>query len=268
MSIFDFDSYKDFFNSWVKLQPNRGRGLLSQLAKTLQVNTTLMSLIFKGSSHLTQEQAIVTAQFMNLLPLQSDYFIQLVNLERTARPQARQYIQQKLFEIKQQAENLQSRLNAKSELEASDYAQFFSHWIYTALFLQVAIHEKIERAQLSTVFNCDKSLVHEAIEFLVQTSVLSETNGLLSMGVTQIYIGQQSQFLRNHLSNWRQRAGEVIQNNNLKENIFYSCPIVLSHTDAQLIAEKIRTLIEDFNKIAGPSKSEKLMCLNVDWFSF
>lgn len=266
MSIFSFNDYKDFFNWWLKNQPNKGRGILSNLAKKLEVNTTLMSLIFKGNSHLTHEQAIVTAQFLDLTDLQTDYFIQLVNLDRTARKQAREYIEQKLAALRLQAQNLQTRLGATSELETKDYAQFFSHWIYTALFLHVAIHDKIERTQLLSAFDCEKSLLHEALNFLTEKSVLVETNHKFSLGLTQIYIGNQSQFLRNHLANWRQKSLEVVRDQNIKDNVFYSCPIVLSKKDVGVISEKLRVLIEEFNKTAGPSASEEMMCLNIDWF--
>lgn len=66
--------------------------------------------------------------------------------------------------------------------------------------------------------------------------------------------------------NWRFKANEVIQHANLKDELFFSYPIVISKKDQKIIKEKILSWIEEFSKIAGPSNSEELMCLNIDWF--
>lgn len=51
-------------------------------------------------------------------------------------------------------------------------------------------------------------------------------------------------------------------------DLFYTCPMSLSKTDAELIRQKLLATIEEAVKILGPSPSETTQCLNIDWFEF
>lgn len=267
MNLYSIDDYKKLFLTWSQRQPKRGRGVLSQLARHLEVHSTLLSLIFKGSSHLTPEQAILTAQFMKLTPLETEYFCMLVQQERVAKASARRYVETRLQELRRESENLRKSLNAQSDLQEADYATFFSHWIYSWMFLQVAVSPGMSKMSLLNLTPVDGQIQEAALQFLLEKGVLLEQDLKLQIGSRQIYVGRESTFLRNHLINWRSKSIEQIRDHNDPEDLYFSSPVAVSHADRKVIAQKIRELLQEFKTVSDPSASEIVCCLNMDWFA-
>jgi len=266
LNLFSILDYKELFAAWLIRQPKKGRGLLSALADHLGVHSTLLSLIFKGNSHLTSEQAILTAQFMNLNTLETEYFFTLVQQDRVSKPQARKYIENRLQELREQSENLKKSLEARSDLSEASYATFFSHWIYTWTFLQIAIQPGVSRSAFLKTTPVDLQLQESALQFLLDTGVLVEKDLQLHLGSRQIYVGRESVFLRNHLINWRTKSMEHIRDRNQNEDLYFSSPVAVSFEDRKVIAQKIRQFLQEFKSVTDPSESQIVCCLNIDWF--
>ena len=55
-------------------------------------------------------------------------------------------------------------------------------------------------------------------------------------------------------------------NEEKKDSIYYTGPMVVSEKDIGWIREKLVQTIKEITDKARKSSSEKLMCLNVDWF--
>lgn len=266
MNFFAENDYKKLFLRWMSQQPKQGRGLMSALAVHLEVHSTLLSLIFKRDSHLTSEQAVLTAQFMNLNVLETDYFCTLVQLERVAKPQARKYYENKLKQLRSESENLKKSLEAQSDLTEESYATFFSHWMYTWMFLKVATQPGISKSALLKNAVVDTVLQESVLQFLLDKSVLKEKDMKLYLGSRQIYVGRESVFLRNHLMNWRQKATEQIRDHFEIEDLFFSSPVALTKADKKIVSQKIREFLSEFKGVTDPSDSEIICCLNIDWF--
>src|SRR5690349_11426142 len=82
MTIFTYSDYKLFIRERVQLMPHRGRGQFRQMALHLDVNSTVISQIFKGSRHLSPEQGLKIAQYLGLADLETRYFLNLIYKER------------------------------------------------------------------------------------------------------------------------------------------------------------------------------------------
>jgi len=50
------------------------------------------------------------------------------------------------------------------------------------------------------------------------------------------------------------------------EELAYTAPMTLSRSDAIRIRSLLADLVEKVDQIVVPSPSEKLFCLNLDWF--
>lgn len=70
MEIFDFTDYKKFIVSLLKLGPKKGRGSLKKMAEHLQVNSVVMSQIFKGDRNLNLEQAWELSEYFGFSELE------------------------------------------------------------------------------------------------------------------------------------------------------------------------------------------------------
>jgi hypothetical protein len=70
-SVFDFQNYRIFLNTWIKSQGSKAHGLKSKLASASQVSSTLMSLVLKGEKSLSLEQAILLTEFLAMNDLET-----------------------------------------------------------------------------------------------------------------------------------------------------------------------------------------------------
>ena len=77
-----FNNYKQFLLNLIESYPKRGRGLFLKIASYLNVHSTLISQVLRGSKDFTLEQAFKVAEFFALNRLDTDYFLTLVQLEK------------------------------------------------------------------------------------------------------------------------------------------------------------------------------------------
>lgn len=266
MTIFEYKSYKKFVNDWLKLRPKAGHGEFRRFAEHLSVNSTFITQVFRGSVDLSVEQAYKLTQYLGLTDKEKDYFLLLVQVERAGDKSLKDYFQNKLAAAKQESTNLKDRLKASSELKKEHYYQFFSHWHYTVIVLLTALDKYQTAAQISEHLQLPLLQLRPMLDFLMEIGILQETKGKIKIKNLNIFVGQDSESVRRHHQNFRFKSQQFLDNADLSKNLFFTNPAVVSKEDAELIREKLIQFIEQYRKIAVPSPSEELYCLNIDWF--
>lgn len=53
-----------------------------------------------------------------------------------------------------------------------------------------------------------------------------------------------------------------------EQDLFYTCPMSLSTEAAEQVRNMLPTFIETVLEVVRPSPSERVACLNIDWFGF
>jgi plasmid maintenance system antidote protein VapI len=82
ISIFDYESYKEYFAKRIESMPRKGHGQLSRLASQLGVPPVTVSQIFKGDRELTLDQALEVSGFLGLSTAEQEYLFLLVQKAR------------------------------------------------------------------------------------------------------------------------------------------------------------------------------------------
>lgn len=264
-SIFESENYKSYVNQWISKQPNKGRGLLSQIAKELGIHTTLLSHTLRGDKNLTTEQAILLAEFMSLPTIESDYFLLLVQIERAGNFKLKQKYQRDLSKIKKEANEVSKRIKSSVELSAEEKAQFYSSWLYSGVRQLSCINGYNSVQELSKAFNVKKEEFNRVLEFLLETGLCKEQNGKIIIGTANTHIDSKSPYVFQHHKNWRIKAFEK-HNNLLPEELIYTAPFTISNKDFEVIREEIILLIQKLMSTAQKTKDERLACLNIDLF--
>lgn len=264
MNIFEFTSYKKYFQARLKAMPKKGHGQLLKIAKFLSVHTTFLTHVFKGSSNLSAEQALKLTKYLELDTLETDYFMNLVHFERAGDTDCQAYYQQQLDQLQKKSFNLKTRVKAQKVLDEKDQALFYSEWTYSAVNLLTAIDGFQDAYSIAEQVNLPVVEVKRILDFLVQTGLCLLEKDQYRIGDAQTFLGKDSPMLRRHLLNWRTKAMEQAHKNEA-EDLMFSNPIVLSEKDFQTIHRLILNLIKEFQAVAAPSPSELLCCLNIDW---
>ena len=266
MVVFEFDDYKAFLNSYLQSLPKKGYGMAGRIAQSIGVNSTMISQILKGSAHLGQEQALKLAKFLGLSSLETEYFMTLVLMNRAGDFETQNYYAKLLKRILHSYSSVKERLKLNSDLTEENQARYYSHWYYSAIWLLTAIPEAQSKEKISRMTGLPMDIVNEALDFLVQIGLVKEDSGRFSLSGTHIHVSRESVHVRRHHLNWRERALRKIETDSFANNLFFSGPVVVSKKDFEQIKQILLSAMETIQKVSGPSPSEELCCLNIDWF--
>jgi uncharacterized protein (TIGR02147 family) len=265
MRIFEFENYKEYVLARIADSPNRGRGQLKSIAETLRVHTTLISQIFNGPKDLTLEQAADLADFFGLGELESEYLVTLVELERSGSQRLKALCKKRLSRLLKQAEKMVARFEDARKLRESDRAIFFSHWYYSAIHLLTDIPEYQSRDAISKYLELPAATVQSALDFLVSTGMVINSDGVLSCGPTWVFESAGSPYADRHHINWRLKSVEKLHLHREDEQ-FFTLPITISRKDREKILGMIKDFVSKIKKTVEPSVPEKLSILTIDLF--
>jgi uncharacterized protein (TIGR02147 family) len=267
ISLYDFTDYRELLNSWIADRGPGGRGLQGKIAKACGISSTMVSLILKGNKHLTLEQATELADFLGLSDSETDYFYLMVEHGRAGTFKLQQRLSRRLKEAQNQAKKVSHRIKKDMELNEEVKAIFYSSWIYSGIRLLSALEDFHNPHAIAGRLNLPPSIVKKIVDFLVENGLCKMQGHRLTYGPSRTHIDNDSPFVTKHHQNWRVRG--FGQMDSFKESdLFFTGPLCVSVEAAEEIRRLLPNMIEQIMKIAGPSRSEKLQCLNIDWFEF
>jgi len=264
MTLFEFDSYKLFLHFKINSLPKKGRGESLRLAIALSVHTTFVSHVLKRDSHFTIEQGLKVARHFSLNELETEYFINLIHLNRASDKPAQIFFEKQRLKLCERHKSLQERIPTQRTLSPLDQAKLYSQWYYLGIQILTAIDGFQNPNSIAAKLRLPQEAILEALQFLVETGLCIREGEKYRVGVTRTFVGRDSPLVTRHHTNWRLRVMQQFPDVPNDELVFTS-PTSISRTDFALVREKLAQVIEDFSKIVGPSKDEEIACLNIDW---
>lgn len=265
MQIFDFTNYKAFVRARVAEMPRKGRGEFARIAQALRMHTTSVSQVFRGDKDLSPEQAARLCRHWELTELESDYFLNLVELARAGAVELQALIRGRLEKIRKISHDLSHRVPKDRVLSEAERALFYSNWYYSAIRLLSDIPSTQTAESIASRLNLPRSLVAEALEFLLRVGLVVEERGRLRMGPKRTYLVANSLLVQRHHANWRQQAIARYERMDNERDLALTSPMTLSQDDALRVREVLVKTVEDIMRINTKSPSEELHVLNIDW---
>jgi uncharacterized protein (TIGR02147 family) len=267
LEIFEFTSYRKYLASWIEAQGERSYGLKGRIAQALGVSASLLSQALKGEKSLTSDQTSDLCDYLGLNDLESDYLHLLVEKERAGNPRYREKIERKIRGLQQQSQKLGKRVPRNKELSDEQKAIYYSSWLYTGIRNLSAIPGFNHSETIAEHLHCEPQVVLKILKFLLENGLCREENGKITYGPASTHIDKESPFVNKHHQNWRFQAIHHMEKKSDKD-IFFTSPMSLSHEAADQVRKLIPAFVQTVMKITGPSPSEKVMCLNIDWFNY
>ena len=203
MSVFPFDSYKDYLHFRIQEAPKKGRGEINRMGEAMGVHPTLVSQVLRGDKELSLEQAHKLAAYLGIIQIEKDYFLTLVQISRAGSQDLRAYYQEKLQEMKALSLNVKERFTKTRSLTTEERAKFYSSWIYSAVRLFTSISDGQTLSQCAQRFNITKEEAAKILRFLADANLVEEKNGRFSIKSAHTHLEFGSPFLPRHHSNWR-----------------------------------------------------------------
>ncbi|MBC7370001.1 MAG: TIGR02147 family protein [Bdellovibrionaceae bacterium] len=267
MNIFEFRDYKDFVSHWLKDHPKAGRGQLKKMADHLRVSTTLISQVLRADKHFSLETAAEITEYLSLNEKESEYFLLLVEHQRAGAFRLKKILLKKIDREQQAGTQLQNRIAKDRELTDEEKMQFYSSWMFSAIRILSALPEIKNAKSVSERLHLPLGIVNEAVHFLIEKNLCKMENNKLTYGSYRTHIGKDSPFVVKHHQNWRLKGFQSMELRR-DEDLFFTQPMALSKEAAEKIRLLLPGIIQDLHAISGPSESETVRCLNIDFFEY
>jgi len=267
ISIFSYQEFRKYILDRFGEMPRGGHGQSRKLASFVGIHTTLVSQILNGTRCLTAEQAALTCEFLGLSELETDYFMNLIRLDRAGNVQLKKILRRNLDQLRQTSTQLSSRLKSDRKLSESERATFYSDWSYSAVRQLSAIPDYRTVAELEKHLGLPSKQLRQIIDFLLKAGLCVEKDGRITVGPKGTHLEASSPWINSHHRNWRQKGLERL-NYDEPARLHYSAPMTLSSEDALKVKEMITQFLERLDSLIDKSPSEEARCLNIDWFRF
>lgn len=265
LDVFEFQDYKKYVGEIIKTLPKKGYGTYRKIAHHLNINSVMVSQIFKGDRHLTSEQAHQVSEFLGLSELATDYFILLVQIQRAGTFVYKKRLEKKRVEILEKSRELKIRLPQDKELTEATKATFYSRWYYSGIRLASSIEGTNTIEQIASRLNLTIAQVNSVVHFLVEHGLCVQDGSRISMGPKRTHLGADSPLIGRHHLNWRTKAISKIDDMG-KNDLFFTAPVALSNEACETVRKELVRLVEKVSETVVNSESETLACLNIDWF--
>jgi uncharacterized protein (TIGR02147 family) len=267
LSIFEFSNYREYLKTWIDSQGARAYGLKGKIAEALGISSSLLSQILKEEKSLTPDQASDLCDFLALNELEAEYLHLLVEHDRAGNPRYKDKTARKIKLLQQQSQKIGKRVPRTKELTDEQKAIYYSSWLYTGIRNLTAIESLQHADEIATRLHCEPQVVLKILRFLLDSGLCREENGRITYGTASTHIDRESPFVNKHHQNWRFQAIHKMESGR-EGDVFFTGPMSLSLEAAEEIKRLLPTFIQNVMKISGPSESETVRCLNIDWFEF
>lgn len=268
MRIQRYSDYRTLIRERLRALKSAGRGKNESLAKALGVSASQVSQILSGSRELSAEHACEVAKFLGLDELESEYFLSLVQLERTSSVALKKLLKTQfdrvcsLLEVREESSSL--ALDGQS-LDEADKGVFYSQWYYSAIRQMSSVEGIDTPEKFAARLGLPLKKVKEAIEFLLRTGLCVRKDSRITLGPNRTYTQRGAPFHGRHHLNWRVKALEYLPKEQI-QGLSYTAVVSLSHEDALKIREVLYQATERAESMIDSPRLQAVYCLAVDWF--
>lgn len=264
MVIWEFTKYRPYLTARLGESGSR-TGRRKELAAYIPVHTTLISQVLSERAELSLEQAERVNSFMQHTQDEGEYFLLLVMKDRAGSTELKNRFKKQIEKMRQARLKIADRVQAESEISKEDREKFYSTYIYGALHVLASIPNFQTVEQLASALHLPRPRTQEMVDFLLRLGVLKLEKGQLSPGSRHVHLGNDSDLILKHHSNWRLHTINHLQYI-VPEDLHYSACASLSEKDAFAVKEKLLKTLSECLKTIAQSKEEAAYVLNFDFY--
>lgn len=258
MAIWIFETYRAIILE--KIRENKSvRGYQSLMASSAQCHASFFSHVLKGESQLTPDQASALCDFWNLNRNETEYFLTLVNLERSASDSLKSKLKVRLDELRHLTDSLPVAELVHVEMDYKDAIEYYSNWHSSTIRVALRVPGLNNAQALASKFFLPIDIVEKVLLLLERMNMI-ERDG---EGWKQLYTGtglhKNREIMGIHHRSIRQATIAQFEKNNSK-NLHATMIFAVNKQDQQRIREIVREASEQIIEIAAASTDNKEVC--------
>jgi len=266
MNIFLFEDYKKYFVARIRDMPGRGKGQRKKIAQHLQIHSSFLTQIFRGSAHLSAEQAHSLGTYLGLSDIELRYFICLVQFNRASRPEFKKFLAKELDGIRKKSAEYSGATHTQAELTERDLSIFFSEWEFSAVYAALGIESCRTIDGASAYLNISQQQIRRIFEFLLSTGLAERDGEQVRMGKRRLHIPPGSPLVTRHHTNWRLQAIENAALTHRRSDFQFTFPLAIGDSDERGFREQLAKMIHQLEETLKETRPTRVVCFNIDWF--
>ena len=266
MSVFNFSDYRAFLRDSIARLPKNGYGEVNRIAKYCDVHPSLISQVLGETKHLNLEQAQLAGEYLGLTNHESEFLLNLVQLERAGTEKLKKFFRGRIETLKKSSAELSQRIRQDRTLTEIEISTFYSHWLYAAVWVLTSLGHGATVAEAAEWAHVSRERATEVLQFLAQTGLCVQNENRFEIGPHSIHLPRGSVHLPKHHANWRIKAIEASDQIS-SEELMYSAPLSISKENFSRVREKLADAIKDVAEHSvGSEVAEGVACFNLDFF--
>ena len=256
---------------WVKKKLNsvkNVRGYRTQMAKAAQCQPAYLSQVLGEKVNFTLEQADGLCAFWNFDDLQSDYWLNLVQLSRSGTHTLSKRIKDNLKKIKKQAlaQEASEIKVGQQRIFKENTLKYYNNWIPSAIHMLWMIPEYQNNIKLSAQrLRISETEVSHALNLLVEIGLYELKAGKYKATQNHFHISKDSLYSSLHHKNWRAQAMQQAHNSQ-PQSLHYTTLYSLDQETIDKLNTMIRDFIDDCQDKIKQAPEKTIACMNIDLF--
>ena len=264
MDVFKYSNYRLLIQAQVA-QNAQVKGYHGKLAAAAGCQSSYFSRMLAGQANLNSDQALGLALFWGLTETESDYFLLLVEMDRTSFGPMKDRLKRKLNDLKTASQQISSRLQSVDHLDSIAAETYYSSWQWIAIHIIVGIEEFRNSASISRRLNLPPEWVEQVLQKLHAMKLIEMRPDGWKIKGGHVHLPNQSPLTTLNHMNWRQKAMTDAAMRST-DNLHYTSVQSHSVDDFYRIRDQWLESVDKMRRTIAPSKDEELSCICLDFF--
>lgn len=263
-SVFDHDHSFSYLSK--RLSPPEGpRGAKARFAEHLRIKPAYLSQVLAKKVALSPEHADLANSYFNHSVEEADFFLLLVNRDRSGSQSLRRHYDRQVRSILQKRLEVTERLGRKGELSAVAQGVYYSSWIFAALHVATTIPALRTPQALRERFGLSAETVARTMKFLEENALVERRGDGFHPTQSWVRLARTSPLITPLHTNWRQAA---IRNIPVQEDsdFHFSGIYTLDAKTAEVIREALLTSVREQVLKIETAPEREIFALGVDFF--
>jgi uncharacterized protein (TIGR02147 family) len=273
-NFFRHSDFREILNELVRAQKEKTPDFnFSKLSRVIGVQKTFLSKVMSGGSQLSADQVYLLADFFELTKEEHDYFMLLIECERTGLAKRRQALEKKIGALQAAHRNTKQSLKAKSSDEsisdsrAEYYLDPFMTIAHLFLTLPAYAGDAKKVAQKLRLTDAHASKIFLGLERMGLIQRLSK-DGFYRVIEDHIHLTSDSLLITPYHALFRMASLQELMRAAPDERFAFSVTFSADEKTKKLVHEAFLKFLREIEPAVKAAPSEEVYQLNFDLFSW
>lgn len=267
MAIWIFPNYREIILDKIRNNKNI-RGYQSQVAAAAACHSSFFSHVLKGESHLTPDQASGLCDFWSLNGDEAEYFLTLVNYERSNSESLKNRLKEKLTQLRHLSDSVSATKMVNVEMNYQHAILYYSNWYCSAIRVALRMPNLTTAQSIATKFFLPVDLVEQTLLLLEQMNLIEKDGDHWRNVVKNISLQTSREIMGRYHEAMRRITMTYFDRRN-SNNVHATMVFAVTKDDQKKIRDLIRQTSERIAEIAAvPAVNEEICAITLDYITF